>query len=204
MDQYLIFQNGEQKGPFTLLQLRAMWSSGAITVQTLYWQEGQPEWLPLEPMLNQLESSSVSSAGVTYPIQPAPQMNVFSGNEETTVWTGKPAHLNYFWSWLLGILLLPAGVGLLFVAGIFLARASRRYTVTNFRVSVQTGLIVKSTNEVRIRDIRSINVTKKSVSGLLGVGNLELSSAASDKAEIIFEGISGPDRVRDAIRQIQG
>ena len=204
MDQYLIFQNGEQKGPFTLLQLRAMWSSGAITVQTLYWQEGQPDWLPLESMLNQLESSSLSPAGVTYPIQTATQMNVFSANEETTVWTGKPAHLNYVWSWLLGILLLPAGVGLLFIAGIFLVRARRRYTVTNLRVSVQTGLIVKSTNEVRIRDIRSINVTKKSVSGFLGVGNLELSSAASDKAEIIFEGISGPDRVRDAIRQIQG
>ena len=230
MDQYLIFQNGEQKGPFTLLQLRAMWSSGAITVQTLYWQEGQPDWLPLESILQHLENYPVSPAVVAQqtPVsheRNTPPLSTFS--QEVVLWKGRPAYLNYFGSWAFGssllfmgaifvslkqlskegldfLPLLLLGLGVILIFRAMLDRASRLYTATNLRVSVQRGLIVKSTNEVRIRDIRSINVTKSFISGLLGIGHIEFSSAASDKAEIIFEGISGPDRVRDAIRQIQG
>ena len=230
MDQYLIFENGEQKGPFTLLQLRAMWSSGAITVQTLYWQEGHPDWLPLESILHQLENHPVSPTVVVQQTPVSHERNtqpLSTFSQEVILWKGRPAYLNYFWSWVYGSLLLflgaifvglkqlskeevdflpllPLGVGVILILRAILDRASRLYTATNLRVSVQKGLIVKSTNEVRIRDIRSINVTKSFISGLLGIGHVEFSSAASDKAEIVFAGVSKANKVRDLVRQIQG
>ena len=53
---YYVLQNDETKGPYTLGQLRSMWSSGAITGQTLYCQEGYSEWLPLRQLQAELDS----------------------------------------------------------------------------------------------------------------------------------------------------
>ena len=47
MDQYFLFIDESQKGPFTLSDLRAMWIKRSITPQTLYMQEGFENWLPI-------------------------------------------------------------------------------------------------------------------------------------------------------------
>jgi len=44
--------DGQQKGPFDAEQLRAMWSAGTITAQTMAWQEGLPEWIPFKQIAN--------------------------------------------------------------------------------------------------------------------------------------------------------
>ncbi len=121
------------------------------------------------------------------------------------LWTGHPSHWRYFWWWLVGILLLAAyGAGLIIIAGIFIARARHAYMITQRMVIVEEGLVAKSSNEIRIQDIRSINMVKHGVAGLLGVGDLEISSAASDKAEITFRGVPHATRVRDLLRAQQG
>lgn len=124
-------------------------------------------------------------------------------NLEETLWVGNPSHWNYIGRWLFGLLLSVVGLGLLVIAGIFLDRARRVYIVTNRKVIFQSGLLARSTNEVRIKDVRSINVSKQGVAGILGVGSVEFSSAASDRAEIIFANIAEADRVRDLVREIQ-
>ena len=52
-------------------------------------------------------------------------------------------------------------------------------------------------------DIRSMNVSKSGITGLLGVGKLEFSSAATDDADIIFYQIGGVDGVRNLVRKLQ-
>ena len=54
MDYYL-YLNDEQKGPYTLGQIQAMWRGGIITGNTLYWQEGFPDWVPLSSILHVIE-----------------------------------------------------------------------------------------------------------------------------------------------------
>ena len=46
-DTYHLAQNGQNTGPFTLEQARAMWRSGTLSPQTLYWTPGQADWQPL-------------------------------------------------------------------------------------------------------------------------------------------------------------
>lgn len=55
MNEYYLFENDNQRGPFTLSQLQSMWRSGTITARTLYCQEGFAEWLPLSTILDTLE-----------------------------------------------------------------------------------------------------------------------------------------------------
>lgn len=48
---YYLLLNNEQAGPYSLTQLQGMWKNGAITSQTLYWQEGQSEWITLDSLV---------------------------------------------------------------------------------------------------------------------------------------------------------
>jgi uncharacterized membrane protein YdbT with pleckstrin-like domain len=86
---------------------------------------------------------------------------------------------------------------------IWIARARRKYTVTNKRVSVEYGIISKNSNEIRIEHIRSINLSTKGLSGLFGIGQVEFSSAAADDAEVIFHYVPGAERLRDKVRSLQ-
>ncbi len=146
---------------------------------------------------------------------------------EQAVWTGSVSHLHYTGKWFVILLLLAAIIGsfwlilpaydlmlwaaragLLFLAllltgWIQLDRRRRKYAVTNRRVSVEYGIVNKTSNEIRIQDIRSINLSKKGLSGLLGIGRVEFSSAASDDADVIFWNTPEAEKVRDLVRSLQ-
>jgi uncharacterized membrane protein YdbT with pleckstrin-like domain len=153
--------------------------------------------------------------------EPAPATN------EQTLWTGRVSHFHYLGKWLTVVILL-VGVAvsflfslpnlglilwavraalivlaLLLVCWIQLDRSRRRYSVTNKRVSVEYGIINRNSNEVRIHDIRSINLQKSGLSGLLGIGRVEFSSAAGDDAEVIFWNTPEAEKVRDLVRSLQ-
>ena len=61
----------------------------------------------------------------------------------------------------------------------------------------------KDTQEIRVQDIRSMNVSKGGFPGLLGIGKVEFSSATTDDADVIFYQVGGADAVRDLVRQLQ-
>ncbi|MEA3211102.1 MAG: hypothetical protein QOE70_4159 [Chthoniobacter sp.] len=84
-----------------------------------------------------------------------------------------------------------------------LDRSRRKYTVTSKRVSVEYGIVSKNSNEMRIEDIRSINLTTRGLSGLLGIGRLEFSSAATDDADVIFWNTPSAEKIRDMVRALQ-
>jgi membrane protein YdbS with pleckstrin-like domain len=147
--------------------------------------------------------------------------------EEKVVWSGSVSQWHYAGKWLFVIILIAAIIGTLFVntgidpsvawiargvlalvviimlVWIRLDRSRRRYTVTNKRVSVEFGIISKSSNEMRIHDIRSINLATTGLSGLVGIGRLEFSSAATDDADVIFWNVPGAEKIRDMVRSLQ-
>ncbi len=53
---YYIDQNNETKGPYTIGELRSMWSSGSINDDTLYHEEGYDTWLHMRVLRSELES----------------------------------------------------------------------------------------------------------------------------------------------------
>jgi len=147
--------------------------------------------------------------------------------EEKVVWSGSVSQWHYAGKWLFIIILIAAIIGSLFVsfgvdpsvtwiaraalAGVAiilliwirLDRSRRKYTVTNKRVSVEFGIIAKSSNEMRIQDIRSINLATTGLSGLVGIGRLEFSSAATDDADVVFWNVPGAEKIRDTVRSLQ-
>ena len=43
MDIY-VYMQGRRRGPYERAQLDEMWKRGQIPADTLYWQEGMPQW----------------------------------------------------------------------------------------------------------------------------------------------------------------
>jgi uncharacterized membrane protein YdbT with pleckstrin-like domain len=122
---------------------------------------------------------------------------------EEILWTGHPSNWHYFWAWVLGILLAVVLVGFGIILWIVIDRSRRTYTVTSSRVIIEQGLWAKNSDEVRLMDIRSMAVKKSFISGLVGVGNIEFSSAAAADAEIVFRSVAGVEAVRDLVRAQQ-
>ena len=93
--------------------------------------------------------------------------------------------------------------GGLWLALTLLRRSSVEYRVTTRRVEVQRGLVSKSSQEIRIPDIRAINVRKTGFSGLLGVGDLSFSSASGGEEDVNFPQAPGAHRIKNRVRRLQ-
>jgi len=146
---------------------------------------------------------------------------------EQVMWSGSVSNWHYAGKWLTIIILLVLligsflqhwiadhttewiirGVLLLFaiilIGWIRLDRASRKYLVTNIRVSTEFGIASKQSTELRIQDIRSINFSTSGISGLVGIGRIEFSSAASDDADVVFWNTPNAEKIRDLVRSLQ-
>jgi len=68
MNYYLLLDE-TTKGPYTIGQLRSMWNTGMITVNTPYCQQGDAAWKSLAEIQPQLEPGAVVSS-FPGPVQP--------------------------------------------------------------------------------------------------------------------------------------
>ena len=154
-------------------------------------------------------------------------MNATPVDNEEVLWSGSVSHWHYAGKWLLAVVFLAALLATFFVhilddvtvlwvvrgvlavitlsliVWISVDRSRRKYIVTNRRVSVEFGIVSKQSTELRIQDIRSINLTTTGLSGLAGIGRVEFSSAASDDADVIFWNTPNAEKIRDLVRSLQ-
>jgi uncharacterized membrane protein YdbT with pleckstrin-like domain len=84
-----------------------------------------------------------------------------------------------------------------------LDRNQRQYTITRRSVILSYGLIFKSTDEVMVRDIRSVVVVRKGIAAMFGLATVEFSSAARDGADVIFMGIPDAEKVRNLVNDLR-
>jgi uncharacterized membrane protein YdbT with pleckstrin-like domain len=131
--------------------------------------------------------------------------------DETIVYQERPSWLNYYLLYGIGIILfiflVNVGeiIGGFFVLSIVLGLAAilrYRYlfTVTKDRIISREGLIAKNTNEIQLKHIRALNVKQGIIERLLGIGTIEISSAAGGGVEVMFKGIRDPHGVKERIR----
>ncbi len=138
---------------------------------------------------------------------------------ERILFHGHPSWLSYSKALFLCVLLVVAGalaapfglsyaaLGFLFSSATFtcigIVRFSRDYLITEERVEVLWGVLGRSSKEVRVRDIRSIDVRESWISGLLGLGSVDFSSAANAGVEVAFDYVRQAHRVKELVRQLQ-
>jgi len=213
MSHIYISRDGVQQGPYTLPELRERVRNMLLSIDDPAWYEGLEEWITVKEVPGITVSEPVTPP---HPSSPTPSIPIAQKlpAEEAQVWKGRPSWLNYsskvLWVLFLALIALlfaPIATPILAVLAFalpFIARASVTYRITNRKAIVEEGIFIKSSTQIRIGDIRSLNLSKKGMAGFLfGLGTIELSSAASDKTEIVFRGVRGADRVMKLIENLQ-
>ena len=138
-----------------------------------------------------------------------------------TVHAGHPSLLNYWRSMAASLALMAGGWyagrwedGGLWLAGGWLSgslwlaltlfrRSAVEYRVTTRRVETMRGFLSKSSQEIRIADIRAINVRKSGFSGLLGVGDVIFSASGGAEEDVVFHQTAGAHNLKNRVRRLQ-
>ena len=77
---------------------------------------------------------------------------------------------------------------------------STKYTVTNQRVMIETGLLTKALSEIDLRYVDDSQFAQGVVQRMLGIGNVTLLSSDKTTPVYLLRGIRDPRGVRELIR----
>lgn len=129
-----------------------------------------------------------------------------SGNisDEQTCSVYHPSAISYLGEIVLGILTLPIVIGLPILLYVIVVIKYTSYELTTHRIIVRKGMISKYQDEIWIKDMRGVNLKQDLWQRIVGVGDIEIGTAASAGTEIRIAGIKNPAAVVKAINSLRG
>lgn len=78
-------------------------------------------------------------------------------------------------------------------------RFRRKYTATDYRIVIRTGLLARNTEEVPTRYVSAIRVRQGFLDRILGIGTIEFTSMADSAHAIRFEGVPAPHELKESL-----
>lgn len=118
-------------------------------------------------------------------------------NEERVVYQGRVSIWSLLPLFLVGLVFLGAyGFGLLFWIAAAVRYMTTEIAITNKRVIAKAGLISRSTIEINLQKIESIQIRQGVLGRIFNFGSVVVSGAGNPQAPIL--GISEPLKFRNA------
>ncbi len=103
---------------------------------------------------------------------------------------------------ILALILIPVGVGLVIFLIWYLVNRSTELTVTATHILFEKGLLSKERSEIDLDSIRTVKVKQSLFNRMFNVGTIELYTAG-DSPEIVAKGMPDPNGLREIVRQYQ-
>jgi uncharacterized membrane protein YdbT with pleckstrin-like domain len=103
-----------------------------------------------------------------------------------------------FW-FIVALVLIPVGVGILILLGWYLVSKSTRLAVIGNDIVLEQGLLSKERTELSIDSVRSVKVYQSFINRIFGVGTISVYTAG-DRAEVVAAGIPDPGSFRDTVK----
>jgi uncharacterized membrane protein YdbT with pleckstrin-like domain len=104
-----------------------------------------------------------------------------------------------------------AAVLVVFVLGLAFAQIRRiqtTYTITNQRLTIETGLLSREMHETRLERVQNVNVRQSLPERMLRIGNVDFDTAAEAEYDFSFRGVGEPRQivrtVDRALHQLRG
>ena len=204
----LITKDGQQYGPYELPDIQEYVNQGSFALTDQCWQDGWPDWRPLSTIISRPPPPPPAKAASAAPVTAKA-----TATGDQIIWEGRATLWKYAGSIILSVIVtvllavFTMGIGVVLAPiwwlAIYISRKNRKYTVTRKRIVVESGIFVKSSNEIRIKDVRSINVTKTGIAGLFGIGTVDFFSAASGDAEVRFQSIPKAKDLKEMVNALQ-
>jgi uncharacterized membrane protein YdbT with pleckstrin-like domain len=93
-----------------------------------------------------------------------------------------------------------AGLSLLLIPAFYhLKQKLVRYTLTDSKIEIDSGLISKTTRNVPLRTIQDVTVSSTVPQRMLGFGNLVIENAGETDSKIVLQNINSPKKHADIL-----
>jgi uncharacterized membrane protein YdbT with pleckstrin-like domain len=96
-----------------------------------------------------------------------------------------------------------AAVFVYLIAVVLYRRYSWRYKIDDATIESREGIIARKVHSIRIKDLRNINVNQSLWQRVVGVGDVEFSSAGGSGIEVVFKGVDDPMQVKAVAQRLQ-
>lgn len=104
---------------------------------------------------------------------------------------------------LLWCILVPVVVGIIALFIWHLQLRNTRLTIVGKRVLYRSGMMSTRESEIRVEDVRDIEITRSLWQRIVGTGVLSLSTSGESGMEIEITGLRQPERVREIINALR-
>jgi membrane protein YdbS with pleckstrin-like domain len=216
----LINKDGEQLGPYSLDEARALVLSGHLDASDWAWSEGATEWVALK---------DVPGYSSTKPAPPAaaPAATSSPATAEQELWRGHPsqilnASIYVFWGavliltlfamfamdvfsestfWAFLIIGAVGFIGLINVAVAYLHLRAIEYVVTTQRVRVISGIFSKDIQEIELFRVKDTQANQSFFLRLFGLGTITILSGDERNPRIVLSGVPQAIELREKLRE---
>ena len=222
-EYYILHAGGTRTGPCAEEEILDLLESGALHPDDQCLHEESGRISPAGAMFHVINPAPEPEP---VPWRPAP----FPDDDEKKaagpdkprarlLYRGSPCVLTYWRSVLFAVAVIFAGyalnpaipgmtapgliIGPLILLRAVLHRLRTLYLISSARVEVVEGLLSRSSRELRIADIRAINVTRTGLTGLCGIGDIAFSSAAGAQDDVVFRRVFGATALKNLVRRLQ-
>jgi uncharacterized membrane protein YdbT with pleckstrin-like domain len=80
------------------------------------------------------------------------------------------------------------------IAG-FIKRVFTKYTITNRRLTIETGILSKEMHQTRLERVQNVNTTQTVVDRILRVGRVDFDTAAESGYNFSFVAVANPQQI---------
>jgi membrane protein YdbS with pleckstrin-like domain len=214
----LINKDGEQLGPYSLDEARALVLSGHLDADDWAWHEGAKEWVALKDVPGYLS---------TKPPPPAAASASSPATAEQELWRGHPsqvlnASIYVFWGavliltlfalfamnifsesafWASLIIGAVGLIGLINVAVAYLHLRAIEYVVTTQRVRVISGIFSKDIQEIELFRVKDTQANQSFFLRLFGLGTITIISGDERNPRIVLSGVPRAVELREKVRE---
>lgn len=216
-DRIVVLKNGERLGPFEIDKILDLLESGELDYGDVCLRNGAAECERLGDVLDWDKPEEIEEDEED---EEEEKSQDFIGSTRPTIvlYSGHPSILTYpfplfcivagiaggIWmhasdGWYDLVFYLFAVAALAYIA---FARFTSDYLITPKRIELIQGLVARSSKEVRVQDIRAINVRCSGLLGVMGVGDVDFFTT-SDDPEVTFQKIWAAKNVKGLVRKLQ-
>jgi uncharacterized membrane protein YdbT with pleckstrin-like domain len=134
-------------------------------------------------------------------VEAAPGANVMN-TDDPVLFDESPSMFRTRPGWFLfWCLLVPVLVGIVALLIWHFQLKRTRLQIIGPRVIYRTGFVSTRESEVRIRDVRDIEITRSLWQRMANTGTLSLSTSGESGMEIVVSGLRSPERIREIIHE---